>query len=283
MSDLLNPNEMLVYIKSSTAFANTDGAVYVAQLSKTFFIDNVEYGEFLLLNDPEALDIPFPRTAFAPLSSIVSNRSPHLLPGISPKSFYHYSPDLITATSFISPGNSCTETSRSGYGSGVYGIYSDNIESANYIKSSNQYLYTISCDNPYYLQDMEHGCSLTIASMQTNNYIDMILPLIFTVDDINSVLSFNDIEYLLILWNTVFYRTSSFITKSDLFNILYTYISNKLSSPSSLYHLPINDILLYCGFDGIISTDIYNNIWTRGCVSFTIHSSYNVIGTSSTY
>lgn len=289
MSSLLYPNECLVYIKSSTAFSNTDGSVYIAELLREFTLDNIEYGEFALINDPEGLFIASPRKAFAPLSSIVSNRTPTLIPGNAPVSFYHYSSNEITSTSYILPNKTCLETSRSGYGSGVYGIYSDSYEDALSIKGKDQNIYTIVCKNPYYLQDKEHGCSLTIASLQTSSYIDMIFPIIMsnstTLEGITEIISLNDIDFLLILWNTVFYRTSpnNMLTKEDLHTILKNYIYNKIESTDVLYHLPINDILSHYGYDGILSIDTYNNTWTRGCISYNLHPSYQIIGTSSTY
>lgn len=298
--DFLAPSQYLIYIQNNRSFADVDGSTHIARKIRDYISDDILWYDLILETDSDGdtLSNPSPITVSADM--VLKERPFH---DIQPRHMYHFAPltssSNIEARSFVIKGNltrPLESTTRSGLGSGIYGRYienSDNIQT--FISDPNQSVYLIECPNAYPIQDKEHGESLTIASINTNRYLDRIIQTLRGIskssdtdqDNYNTALELIRINHsptLLRLWNIVFYRTGDIITKDWLDDILAKYVSKYLEDTtlidsvngSLLQELPINDIMMKLGYDGIIASDMYNNGWDRGCVSYN-YSQANII------
>lgn len=314
-SNLLAPSECLVYVENLLPFSDVDGYTYIARSIRDYIIDDTLWYDLLLETNSEGIRLPVPSPISVSGDSIVSDRSFH---DISPRKMYHFAPltysssvDLPEqARSFVIKSRIIKPlelTSRSALGSGIYGRYIMNENSVkSYTTNSEQAVYVIECPNAYPLQDKEHGESLTVASLTTNRYVDQIIQafrsvingnnneLMDPVENLNiarSIIKSNESPNLVTLWNFVFYRTQDSIIQEWLEELLAQYVSNYFSTTTlvdslngePLQELPINDIMKGLGYDGIIASDIHNNRWNRGCVSYNYTSSTMIQGGEARY
>ena len=162
------------------------------------------------------------------------------------------------------------------------------------LTDENQITYLIDCPNAYIIQDKEHGESITVASLNTNRYLDRIIPALQSDDSIKPLdfIQMNTIHNLCTLWNIVLYRTNQHITQDRLELVLANYVIRYISSQPTLVdsingnpiqELPINDIMRELGHDGIIGDDPYTNGWDRGCVSYNYDQAVIIQGSLARY
>jgi hypothetical protein len=109
-------------------------------------------------------------------SQIVSDRP--LRPFPNEATIYHFSrDDIISASEYARAGeDQLIRVTNHGLGSGIYGLYlsqEDAVEQSR--RHPHQRLYPIPCHHVFYLEDAEHGNSLTQASKFTDAYVDYIL------------------------------------------------------------------------------------------------------------
>lgn len=290
--NLLNPDQCLVYIVNQLPFGDAEGYTLVAHTIREYVRDDKLWADLLLEtnNYGEPLPVPSPITVSG--DRIVSNRAFH---DIEPRTIYHFAqltnlsetgPNFeypIQARGFVIKRNQnrpLEATSRSALGSGVFGIY---LKSQDLIPKfrtvPNQSVYAIQCPSAYPIQDKEHGDSLTVASLNTNRYLDRVINAARdeTVRDVNVIMTLirdNPSPNLYTLWNIALYRTEDYIAADELDSLLAQYVASYFSDNSAfdsvndepLQELPINGIMGYLGYDGVISSDVYNNGWDRGCV-----------------
>lgn len=306
-TNFLTSNQCLVSIPNRKPFADAEGYTYIAEKVRDYMSDNIHWYDITLQTDADGDYISSPIRTSVRAEKIVSDRP--FVP-ITPRLMYHFAPvisfdatdsnpierndpdldsvggvNLVQARSFVIKRNMIAPlelTSRSALGSGIYGVYLSNSQQSDKLKSSPaQAVYEIDSTNAYPLQDKEHGDSLTVASLNTNRYLDRIITSLRDEEflDMNIVLNRIQINYiptLFTLWNIVFYRTGDFISQEQLDNLLAEYVYNYLTSDTVLdtmtnepvHELPINSILRSLGYDGIIAKDAHNNGWNRGCVSY---------------
>ena len=290
--NLLAPNQCLVYIEMRQPFADADGSTHIAQKVRDYIQDDILWYDLILNTDADG-DITLNNGTNAITVSgdkIVSDRAYH---DISPRQLYHFAPLTlsssvqypITARGFVLKSNlirPLEATSRSALGSGIYGLYvSDPSTISSLITDPNQLVYIVDCPKAYPLQDAEHGDSLTIASLNTNRYLDRILESLrgdesVDFESVRELIQRNENLNLTTLWNIVLYRTEDAITASNLGDVLARYVVDYLTrsdlidsvNAEPIHELPINYILRSLGYDGIIASDMHNNGWNRGCVSY---------------
>jgi len=314
-TNFLAPNQCLVYIENRQPFADVDGSTQIAQIVRSFIQDNILWFDLILEtnSDGDNLSIPIPITVSA--DKIVSNRDFH---DIDLKQIYHFAPSSspalsltqingtismeypVKAGSFVIKKNLINpleSTSRSALGSGIYGRYVQDInEIPTLLTEPNQSVYLIEIPNAYIIQDKEHGESITIASLNTNRYMDRIIQLLRESDNptfeaAKLFIHINEHPSLLILWNIVFYRTQEMIDQDWLENILAQYAVNYLKNNNLLdslngnfiNELPINNIMRELGYDGLLASDPYNNGWDRGCVSYNYSQASIIQGETARY
>lgn len=304
-TNLLAPNQCLVYIRNQFPFADANGYSYIARKLREYMIDGELWYDVLLITeaDGDKLNIPTPVTISG--NNILSNRVFH---DINPRDIYHFatlplSGDIqyaIQARGFVIKNKEIKpieKTSRSALGSGIYGLYISNVNNIDKFKTDpKQYVSRINCPYAYPIQDKEHGDSVTVASLQTNRYLDSVIRALrdgefISFEIASKFIKDNERSRLLTLWNMVFYRTNDYIESDKLDQILANYVVKYLTdnsitdslNGSSLQELPINDIMLSLGYDGIIANDIYNNGWDRGCVSFQYSQAAVIQGENALY
>lgn len=300
--NFLEPSEYLIYMQNRQPFADVDGSTHIARKIRDYISDDTLWYDMLLETDADGDTILNPNPITVSGDRVVSDRP---FSGIQPRQMYHFAPLVfssgieypIQARGFVIKNNlirPLESTSRSALGSGIYGRY---IEDPNIIPSlvtdPNQSVYLIDCPNAYPIQDKEHGESLTVASLNTNRYMDRIIQTLRGLQDLSinienssdqtngyntalTLIRMNENPTLLRLWNIVFYRTEDQINKQWLDDILAKYAAKYLTDNTlvdsvngdNLQELPINDIMLALGYDGVIASDPYNNGWNRGCVNY---------------
>lgn len=300
--NFLAPSEYLIYLKNLQPFADAEGSTHIAKKIRDYISDDKVWYDLLLETDSDGDIIVNQNPITVSADRVVSDRP---FNDIQPRQMYHFAPLIfssdiqypIQARGFVIKNNinrPLESTSRSGLGSGIYGRYLQNPDIIpSLLTEANQSVYLIDCQNAYPIQDKEHGESLTIASLNTNRYMDRIIQALrglqnLTLDnnespnDMNGyntalgLIRMNENKTLLRLWNIVLYRTQDQISKEWLDDILAKYAIKYLTDTTlvdsvngdSLQELPINDIMLALGYDGIIASDPYNNGWNRGCVSY---------------
>lgn len=289
-TNFLDPNQCLVYVENLLPFADVDGATHIAQIIRSFITDDRLWYELLLITDMDGDRIP----AFNPIivtgDNVVSNRS---VRDIQPRRIYNFAGLTLSdniqypliASNFVIKDNierPIESTSRSALGSGIYGRY---IRDENNIlplrNNLDQLIYEIDCPNAYIVQDKEHGDSITVASLHINRYLDRIIQVFrsdnnLTITDISSVIRMNSIQNLVTLWNIVLYRTQDSISQEWLEGLLANYVLKYLRdntlvdsvNGNAIQELPINDIMQSLGYEGLLADDLSNNGWDRGCVSY---------------
>ena len=316
---LLNYNQCLVYVENTQPFSDVDGTTQIARVVRTPVTTDsegatIQWYELELITDSEGDRLEKPQPIVVSEDRIVSNRSKK---DILLRQFYNFASltnsfenggDIqypLAATNFVIKDRSDSpleSTSRSALGSGIYGIYlSDESMIPHLLTDENQITYLIDCPNAYIIQDKEHGESITVASLNTNRYLDRVIPALQSDDSIKPLdfIQMNPIHNLWTLWNIVLYRTNQHIAQDRLEQVLANYVVHYLSDPqdhsssyqtlvdsingNALHELPINAIMRELGHDGIIGDDPYTNSWDRGCVSYNYDQAVIIQGSLSRY
>lgn len=289
MSSFLEPSQCLVYLETDGSVSEVNGYTYVARTIRMFYDKDRLWYEVRLETDSSGKPTVVRNTIFVTSDHVVSERA---YASITPKSFYHYTTNGITAENFVIKSdqtNPLTSTSRTALGSGIFGTRTVDYDSPTSNTLRKPYL--ISVPNAYDVQDTEHGDAITMASSMTNGYIDGILAMVTSQDNVSPLDVVNavqsvDYTHLVTLWNIVFYRTRDMITNVQLGELLAPYVYNYLRGSSlfdtttgdELAELPINSIMRSIGYDGLIATDPYNNGWDRGCVSYVYDNADHLVG-----
>lgn len=256
---MLLKEECLVSVVGKYRFADTDTTTHIAKIvSKNsqdykVILTTDFSGESLVDND-QIITISS--------DNIVSNRP---ITQITPSRFYQISKNLI-ATGFATKGDTLESTSRIALGSGIQGIYMKDESLLPLFVRPDDLIFLIECKQSYSVQDAEHDDSITLASINTNRYLDRIIESIQDdQEDILKLIKINESTNLLTLWNIALYRTGDSMTKDDLDNILAKYLEQYLSSRDPLQELPINSVMKFLGYSCLITT---NNRLLRKCVSY---------------
>jgi hypothetical protein len=294
----MDRQEELVYLDDTTGLAPFDGYVYAAIV----VAEEEDEVQVQILTDTLGQEVATPSLVHVSWDRILSLRPYRdlFLPY-----FYYFAPsgEDVIGTNFVDKTQSTqplTRTSRSALGSGVYGLYLTNPQEIEEFRSPpEQEVYQVECEAPFFVQDKEHGVSLSFASYSTNAFVeDLLLELQIMIEPA-------DITHLVRLWNFVLLRAQvELIDEEWLALVLNSYLeryrstmirsgstrgtrssrstlSSRSYSPSEdssplrdvitnvpLEVLPINDIMQALGYSEIVASDVYNNGWDRGCVSF---------------
>lgn len=254
------------------------------------------YGNILIPPDP---------ISFRP-GQIVSDRPLRSAPPDA--TIYHFSSTgTISASEYATAGRDPLRlVTQHGLGSGIYGLYAPNEEALDvYRRDWMQQVYPIPCPRPLYLQDEEHGTSLTQASKATDDYVDFIISAIRQVSpdqiwqnqpvpsepicnqlgasgtlsqitqfmvqaEANRSRDTPGLEGLQILWNNVLAREvrQIMVPLNGLILLLGSYILLYLSNPGRLIPEPVTYLLVALNFDSLFSEDPKNNNFGRGCVRY---------------
>lgn len=312
-SKFLIPGQCLVYVENRQPFADVDGSTQIARIVRSFVNDDKLWFDLMLETSADGDKLVDPNPVTVSEDRIISNRNMH---DIEPKTFYHFASSYtygsgsttfsngieypIKAGSFVIKkklSNPLESTSCSALGSGIYGRYIANPDDIQkFLIEQNQSVYLIDCPNAYVLQDKEHGESLTLASLNTNRYMDRIIQSLRVDDVINfeivqTRIHINESPNLLTLWNIAFSRTGDIIDQDWLETILARYAVNYLQNnhlvdsinEEVINELPINDIMKGLGYEGVIASDHYNNGWDRGCVSYNYDQAVIIQGENARY
>lgn len=283
---LLQSNECLVYLLNTQPFPDVSGTTHIAKILRTplqYLPDNniIQHYELEVITNSNGEYVDEPELVSVTDDKILSNKSYH---DIQPRQFYNF--DYV-ASNFVIKFNlnkPLESTSRTALGSGIQGIYiSDESKLPIYKTKPEEEVYKILVPNAFIVQDKEHGESITVASLATNRYLDKIINILqgsnITPEEL---IFFNSIDHLVTLWNIVLYRVDQQLTKEWLQQVLISYC-NRYLDDSELIELPINDILIGLGYDGLIGTDSYINGWNRGCYSFDYSKVTKIEGSIAKY
>jgi len=295
-------SQCLVYIENRNPFADADGSTQIATIVRSYIQDNNLWFNVILNTDSDGDIINEGNVIIISGNNVVSDRS---YKDIQQRQFYYFASSsslehLIKARSFVIKKNlnrPLESTSRSALGSGIYGRYVQNFDDIpSLLTDPSQSVYIIDVPNAYIVQDKEHGESITIASLNTNRYLDRIIESlrgdpVINLDIIHERIRINESPNLFTLWNIVLYRTEDIITKEQLEEIMSQYVLKYLTDASLtdsineefLQELPINDIMQMLGYDGILASDVYNNGWDRGCVSYNYAQANIIQGETARY
>lgn len=303
----LAPGQYLVYIPNQQRFADVEGYTHIARKIRDYIQDDILWYDFILETDTDGDILSNTVPITVPGDRVVSDLPFH---NIEPRVMYHFAPLTSVATdsvpypiqarSFVIKSNvtrPLESTSRSALGSGIYGRYVNNPSNVDALRNApDQEVYEIDCSSAYPLQDKEHGESLTVASLNTNRYLDRILESLREAEEINFAtvlgqIKLNESPTLFTLWNIVLYRTFDSLSRDELNEILAQYVVDYLTGSSlrdtvngePLQELPINRILQRLGYDGVIASDPYNNGWNRGCVSYNYSQAQVIQGEFARY
>ncbi len=245
----------LIYIPSDKSLPDVDG---YTQLGKYIDATGNNY-KFRLTTDHTGKTLTDDIFVYVSKEHIITNRKVHYP---SKQSFNYYG-RVIAADNFINKtltNHPISKTSKYGYGSGIYGYYRDN-------NTFNEKVYEIKLKSPLFIQDKEHSDSLTTASLITCIFIDNIMNSIDDFQNSYDIIKMHNIDHLYNLWNIVFARVRNNIRYSELEEALVSYFA-LYDEVGDLVELPTNIIAKYAGYDGIISSQIYNKDLPGGCVSF---------------
>lgn len=284
--------ECLVYLENQGKHPDVTGITYVGRILKK----DKDSVNVQLLSDYQGNQITDGEKVVVKNTAIVSDRK------YSKKRdyFYHFPSSRkfcdknicsrynVESDNFVNvlvTKDPVQNTSRSAFGTGIYGFYIDDKNINNYydnIQSNNTYqeVNKIQCSRPYFVQDLEHSESLTVASITTSRYIDFLLA--HFEDEAEDLVSKSSHLNIVNLWNIVFYRTNNYLSENDFTNLMINYI-NDYHDPNlhykdsitnkPLFVLPINYIMNHMGFDSIIGSDNHTNAWYSGCVNFNFEKS----------
>ena len=267
---MLSSKDCLVSLVGKYHFADTDTTTHIARIvskankSWKVLLLTDHSGEFLLDNN-EVLTVP--------VGSIVSNKT---FKEITPKRFYQVSEELV-ASGFASKERTLDSTTRIGFGSGIQGIFIQNEDLVSQIQDSGSKVFEIVCDSPYSIQDAEHDDSITLASLNTNRYLDKLIQYLQseTETDIETLIKLNQSTNLITLWNIALFRTGDSISQDQLDSLLAKYLKNYLNTKEELVELPINSIMRFLGYTSILTRS--NKLLTR-CISYNYENVQKIPG-----
>lgn len=281
MTNFLQPGQCLLALDNSDNEVNITSITYIGQLMRTYIKDDILWYDLILLTDSGGKTVTNNNIITVSADKIVSNRDFQL---ITPSRIY--TDNVITAKSFVQKDileKPLQGSTRSGFGSGIYGYYDKPDRSSTIIEMK----------NPYMLQDIDHGNSLTVASLQSNRFLDNILIIVrgdedFSFSHIKDVISDKWEPHLFTVWNIVLHRTSDFLSSEDLINIFTNYIYLYFTSniwfdtytKQSLQDLPVNHVLSALSYTGILTKE---NIWDRGSVSYDYSKAVIFLGETAPY
>src|SRR3989338_1923357 len=151
----------LVYLENIQPFADVIGVTHFGRILRSSVDNGISWVEVQLLTDDDGTLLYQTETRTVLATTIVSNKP---LREIQPHYFYQISSsndsllyDQPKATGFVIKSNTTqplVSTSRSGFGSGVYGIYIANPKDLGlFLTEPDQKTYQIDCKNPYIIQD----------------------------------------------------------------------------------------------------------------------------------
>lgn len=197
---------------------------------------------------------------------------------LSPTNIITVKPDSSTSQTFTYLGEGIfnftgfvkglvDKSTKTGLGAGLYGLYTDKPDLG----------ITVTITKPLILHDEMDGRMLTVASVETNRYVDKVVLKIQTGDfeTINQVVKETSTKAIKLLWNSFLYRREKKINSKKLKEILISYIDHYFNdtqihnfSNDVIHQTPINFILHNLDYNGIYATDDFNNGWCRGCVAY---------------
>lgn len=205
-------------------------------------------------------------------------------------SFYHkYEIDevekrkLIVASNFVkkSDSNSLSSGSESELGSGIFG-FKEKLEGTTRITVS----------SPLFIQDKEHGESITSASSYTNRLLQRPA----NEGNISWIPTHEESEILWYVWSLVLERVNVIIPKNIFkkksekacrsFLNAYSsdsYYDSYIGETEPIAELPINFIMRELSYNGLVSDDSFNNDWNRGCVSYDLDKASIFVSGKSEY
>jgi len=303
--NFLAPNQCLVYVEDRRQFSDVDGYTYIAKTVRNYITDDKLWYDLLIETNTDGKKLQISKPITVSGEFILSDKAFH---DISPRVMYHFTSKDIQARSFVIKSKltkPLESTSRTALGSGVYGRYISDVNNLQlYITDPDQSVYTIDCSAAYPIQDKPHGESLTVASLNTNRFMDQFILALRSVitqhkqidnsavlNMAQSLINSNDTTHLFVLWNIVFHRTQDYIDKQTLDQLLAVYAVRYLTeinlydtvSGEPIQELPVNNILSHLGYDGVIASDTYNNKWNRGCVSYNYSQAIIIRGEDARY
>jgi hypothetical protein len=306
-NSFLAPNQCLVYIEDRRPFAYTEGIVYVAEILRSYRLNEKLWFDVLLETSPSGDKLSIRRPCTISGNNVVSNRPPI---DVQPREMYHFTQGHFTeesanidypiiASNFVIKKNlnPIAGTSRSALGSGIYCRYvGDATKIPSLLVNPKQTVYLIDCPNAYIIQDKEHGLSISFASTHTNQYMDRIIISLQGIPEVDYETALAQIHAtensnLITLWNIALYRTQDTVTQTWLEDILAQYAVGYLNgydfvdtvNDDLLQELPINDIMRGLGYTGLLASDLYSNGWDRGCVSYYYDQASIIQGSTSKY
>lgn len=310
----------LIYLENRQKFADVNGTIHIAYNMGDITINGNRWCNAILITDSNGnYYTTMDNKISVSCGKIVSERP---VKSLKENSFYHVldTDNLIQATNFVIKGNldkPFDSVSNSALGSGIYGISTELMNKFQGSYDINSFV-KIECNSPYIVQDKEHGESITLASVNTNRYLDRIIQGIYPIvknDDLsyNNVIQYirkNDLDIvpsedenysvslpnltnISVLWSIVFMRTNGelIIIPNEWFEDVLTkylldYLTNDIpdsTNDDKLFVLPINYIMNRLGFDSLLADDIFNNGWNRGCVSYLYYNSNLIRGGTPRY
>lgn len=286
MTELLQDDEKLAYIKNNRSFIDTDGITHIVKLLGEEKEGKKNFYKIKILTDDVGTQINPKYTMNVEGDVFVDQKMFHSL---NNNYFYHFvdknnikneTNNSVIAQGFVIKSKKdkpLSTTSSSGFGSGIFGIYFDDQSQLNSYLGSLKHkfnIFKISLKNPYIIQDKSHSDSITTASLQTNRYLEKLITNIIQNPEIDpsDLIEINSFNNLHILWNIALYRTEDNIDHDSLKEIFINYIEKYFEEElydsktyEPLYFLPINDIMNYLNYDGMLLS-IPN--WDRQCISF---------------
>jgi len=265
------------------------------------FLTGIRYHDYLGRIEPEPEEITFRE------SQIVSYRTIRLYPS-EVIIYHYSSNGKIHASEYAVAGqDQLTPITNHGFGSGIYGLNIPQQEVASKKQYPNQSVFQINCQRIFLIQDEEHGNSISQASKITDRYVDyvvsyikqqypnqhwslvrsqeppicdehgasgqlsQIIQLMDTAElSITPDMEVSTISGLQLLWNNVFAREyhQIMVDLNILRMIIGTYILLYLTNLGRLIPTPITYLMVTFRFDSLISTDPYDNSFSRGCVRY---------------
>ena len=305
----------LVYLKNVDFYAEVDGYTYWAyRISPTEVqLASNERGELIedgkIINDPMIVSDRIPRT--------IKHKSFYqFVPDVAPKK-------LLAKNFVAKNRLTLAQSSRTALGTGIYGTYIHNERDLqNYTTSPNQTIYKVTCERPYIVQDKEHGESITVASLHLNRYIDFLLenlsgnppsdnstknnnPAFVNVkiklnnlkNKANQDLRRDDafmLKNITTLWSIALERTYDDLpltldfVEAMIVDVVNRYIYDYQNSTFTIGEedvvvMPINYIMGYLGYDGLMAEDSFNNGWTRGCIKYDFSEAENFEWNAASY
>ena len=280
------PTRVLVYIVSTELFTITDGTTRWGVITDI----NGETYTITILNARDGS--PIGGDVRVPLSNILSTRpfrevkistiyqmkdaSLIFYPSVLQAPATSTISSKVTASSFCirnTMDNPLDSTSRMSLGAGIYGTYFAEPPPS---LRNRVYAIDVSTYRCYPIQDKEHGESITTASTYTNRYLDSLIVGYRNSENVEITLDSEEVSKLYTLWEIVLVRTNDMLPYEQLQMLLSQYLQDFFSRAPllstrdrlELVVLPINYIMKYLGYQGLVADDFDNNNDERKCVLY---------------